>query len=59
MGLPEIGAVVATGNTEQEAIDKVKEVAKKIEGYSIETYPESLDKAGEEKEKLKQFGIEL
>jgi hypothetical protein len=59
VGLPEIGAVVATGNTEKEAIDKVKELATQIEGYSIETYPDSLDKAGEEKEKLKQFGIEL
>ena len=53
-GLPEIGAVVATGNTEKEAVDKVKELATKIEGYCIETYPDSLDKAQEEKDKLKQ-----
>ena len=59
VGLPEIGAVVATGDTEKEAIDKVQELAGMIEGYSVECYPESLDKAVEEKQKLKDFGIEI
>ena len=59
VGLPEIGAVVATGSTIEEACDKVKECAEQIEGYYIETYPDSLDKSCEQIEKLKNFGIEL
>lgn len=59
VGLPEIGAVVASGNTEKEAIDKVKELAGMIEGYYIETYADALDEATTEKAKLKEFGIEI
>lgn len=59
VGLPEIGAVVATADTEKEAIEKCKELAAQVEGYSIETYPDALDKANEEKQKLSDFGIEL
>lgn len=59
VGLPEIGAVVATGATIEEASKKVKEYAEKIEGYGVDTYPDSLDKANEQIQKLKKFGIEL
>jgi len=59
VGLPEIGAVVATGDTQEEAIKKCKECCEQIEGYYIETYPDSLDEATAEEEKLKDFGIEI
>lgn len=59
VGLPEIGAVVATGKTKNEAIEKVKEICDQVEGYYIEMYPDSLDEASEEEKKLKEFGIEI
>jgi predicted RNase H-like HicB family nuclease len=59
VGLPEIGAVVATGNTKEEAIKKCKEYCEQLEGYYIETYADSLDDATEEEKKLNEFGIEL
>lgn len=59
VGLPEIGAVVAEGDTKEEAISKCKKYCEQIEGYYIETYADSLDEATEEEEKLKEFGIEI
>lgn len=59
VGLPEIGAVVAQGDTKEEAIKKCKEYCEQIEGYYIECYPDSLDDATEEEAKLKEFGIEI
>jgi len=59
VGLPEIGAVVATGDTKEEAIKKCKEACEQIEGYYIETYADSLDEATEEEKKLNEFGISL
>jgi len=55
----EIGAIVASGNTLQEAIDTVKEYAKEVDGYWIEINAESLDKAMEESKKLEEYGIKL
>lgn len=52
VGLPEIGAVVAVGDTLKEAVDTVKEYAKHIEGYYIDMFPESLDEAEVEMGKL-------
>ncbi len=57
VGLPEIGAVVATGDTKEEAIAKCKEYCEQIEGHYIETYADSLDEATEQEAKLKEFGI--
>jgi hypothetical protein len=59
VGLPEIGAVVATGNTLQEAITKVTEYGKQIKGYFIDVFPEALEEAQGEIEKLKTFGIKF
>lgn len=44
-GMPEIGAVVAMGDTAQAAIDECKRIAKLVEGYSVEHPVESLDEA--------------
>lgn len=57
VGLPEIGAVVALGNTMEEAMKNVCNIAEKIEGYYITTMPECLDEAKEQIEKLEEFGI--
>lgn len=43
--MPELGSVVAMGDTAQEAIDEVKRVAELVEGYSIENAAEAVDKA--------------
>lgn len=57
--MPEIGGVVALGETMDEAIKAVQEVAEDIKGYCIETSKGALDAAAEQIEKLKEFGIEL
>jgi hypothetical protein len=59
VGIPEIGAVIATGKTKEEAVNKVKKCCEKVEGYYIETFCDSLDTAAEELEKLKSFNIDL
>jgi len=59
VGLPEIGAVVATGQTQEKAVNKVKEIAEQVEGFSVETFPDSMEKAKEEQKKLEEFGIKL
>lgn len=60
-GMPEIGAVVAIGDSPQEAIDECKRMAEMVEGYSIEKPCNALDDAltdlnavvGEDKPKSK------
>ena len=59
VGLPEIGAVVATGTTLNEAIEKCKSYSEQIEGYYIDVFPDSLDHAQSEIEKLASYGIKL
>ena len=59
MGLPEIGAVVAVGNTLKEAIDKVKGYSEKVEGYYINVFPDSSDSVQEEIERLNSIGIKF
>lgn len=44
-GMPEIGAVVALGDTPKEAIEECKRIAAKIDGYSIEKPLVALDEA--------------
>ena len=44
-GMPEVGAVVATGKTAKGAIDKAKEIAEQVEGYYLETPVEAMDEA--------------
>lgn len=54
-----LGAVVAVGNTIDEAINKAKKYAKQIETYDIDFDENSLDEAVKQNEKLKKFGISL
>jgi len=57
--MAEIGAVVGLGDTMEDAIKAVGEVADKVEGYAIHTNLSALDEAQSELDKLKEFGIEL
>jgi hypothetical protein len=59
VGLPEIGAAVALGDTMEEAIANVKKVADQVEGYCIHSMQDSLDEAVGEIKKLADFGIDL
>ena len=51
-GMPEIGSVVATGASAQEAIKKAKDIAGKVEGYYLEIPVESMDEALEDLKKV-------
>jgi len=51
-GMPEIGAVVATGKTAAEAIKEAKRIAGMVEGYYVESPVESMDEAHEDLVKL-------
>lgn len=59
VGLPEIGSIVTTGKTMEYAIGKAEEIADEVRAYYIEVPKQSLDKAKDEIEKLKSFGIDL
>lgn len=59
VGLPEIGAVVAEGDTLEEAIEKVKQIAETVEGHYIEIKIESIDKACEQFKQLEEFGVKI
>ena len=59
VGLPEIGAVVATGKTIEEAVSLCKERAAKIEGYMVETFDDCLEDVSEQIDKLNDFGIKF
>jgi len=58
-GLVEMGAVVTTGNTLKEAIDEMHKIAETVEGHYIEIKLDSLDKAQEEFDKLKEMNIDI
>lgn len=58
-GLVEIGAIVACGDTLQEAIDKAKEIASTVEGHYIEIKLDSFDRAQEEFDKLEDMGVKI
>ena len=59
VGLPEIGAVVAHGNTLKEATEKVKEISEQVKGYYLEVHINSIDKGLEEFRKLEEYGIKI
>jgi hypothetical protein len=54
-----LGAVVATGNTMEEAIENVKKIAKQVTGFKIKIHTEALDDAQNELDILKSYGIEI
>ena len=47
-GMPEIGAVVATGKTAKEAIDRAKMIAEKVESHQLEIPVDAMDDALED-----------
>jgi predicted RNase H-like HicB family nuclease len=59
VGLPEIGAIVAVGDSIQEVIDKIKEIAETVKGHYITIPLESIDQAIEEATKCKELGLNL
>ena len=59
VGIPEIGAVVASGKTMEEAIKNVQKLAEQVKGHYIEIPVSCLDSAQEELKKLEDFNIKL
>lgn len=57
--MPEIGAVIAASDSLEEAIALVKERALRVKGYNLEIKTDALDKAQEEIERAKDFGVEF
>jgi predicted RNase H-like HicB family nuclease len=51
-GCAEIGAIVALGDTPQQAIDEVKRIAELVHGHLLDKPIDALDKAGEQMEEL-------
>jgi hypothetical protein len=56
--MPEVGQIVATGKTLQEALDNVKEIAESIKG-NVHICLDRLDKVVEEVKKTKTVGIDF
>lgn len=56
-GLPEIGAVVAIGDSIEECIKKVKEYAEQVEGYRLDIKIGSIENMKQVIEKSKKLGI--
>ena len=56
-GLPEIGAVIAIGNSVEDCIKKVKGYAEQIEGYRLDIKIGSIDAMTDVIEKGKKIGI--
>ena len=52
VGAPEIGAVVALGDTKEEAIEECRNIAEQVEGHYVSVYSDCLDQALEELDKL-------
>jgi phosphoribosylamine-glycine ligase len=46
--IPEIGAVVAGGDTQEEAIEKCIEIAEQVRGYDVKFEASALEKAAED-----------
>jgi hypothetical protein len=59
VGLPEIGAVVAVGDTFKDAVKRVKYCASKIEGYYIDIYEDAIECAQDEIKELEKYGVSL
>jgi hypothetical protein len=51
--------LIAMGATLEEAISRIKEYVKRIKAFQLDIFPESLDEAKLEIEKLESFGVEF
>ena len=58
-GSTAVGAVVATGDSMDEAIKNVKEICEDVEGYYLDIHSDALDDAQKELDKLDEMGITL
>lgn len=59
VGLAEIGSIVATGNTLEDACEKAEEVAEAVRASYIDIPFDALEKAQKELDKLKDFGYDI
>lgn len=57
--LEEIGSIVATGKTLEEAINNLEEISDEMRSYSVTIPLGSIDKAKEEIDKLTEFGYDV
>lgn len=57
--LSAVGAVIGFGDTMEQAIDMVKEVAENVKGYYVEVKTEALDRAQDEIDKGEEYGIKI
>jgi hypothetical protein len=59
VGLPEVGAVVATGNTLMEAMKKLVEYSRQVEGYQTEVQLKALPDVIESIDQAQRHGIKF
>lgn len=59
VGLCEIGEICASGDTLEEARERVKGFEDKVQGFKVKTYSSSLDEAEESLDKLKALGVKI
>jgi predicted RNase H-like HicB family nuclease len=59
VGLPEVGAIVAEGDTIKETIDKIKEIADTVKGYYLEIKLDAIDTAMGQFKELEQYGVKI
>jgi hypothetical protein len=59
IGIPDVGAVVGTGETLQAAIKQCKERAEQVKGYQVNVNLHSIDRAMEVIAKGEKFGVKF
>jgi hypothetical protein len=57
--VPEIGSVVALGNTLEETVDKLKDIVEQVKSYDLGMFPDVIEEAQKEINRLKDWGINL
>lgn len=57
--LKEVCCVIGWGDSPEAAVDMVKDLAVQVEGYEVEFNVEAFDKADQEVEAARQFGLEV
>jgi hypothetical protein len=59
LNMPEVGAVVAIGNSPEQVVERLKEYCSKIVCYGVKFKLEKLDKAIEQLDELYKIGIDF
>jgi hypothetical protein len=57
VGLPEVGAVVAMGDTLEDAIEECQEIGEAVQAYYLEVYPNAFDLMVDKVKELESYGI--